>query len=136
MTNLGLALKKGKGCERDPVQAVQWMRRAADLGLAEAQGQLSQWYAKGECSLPTNYKEALRLARLGAAQGNAFSMRQLGALYDGGLGVAEDRDEGCNFYRQAAALGDEDSMRYLLCLAREGVAPALAAVRDLGLGPL
>ena len=95
MFNLGLSLEKSEGCEPDPVQAVQWMRRAADRGNASAQGRLARWYVKGECSLPPNYKEALRLARLGAAQGSAYSMRQLGVLYHSGLGVVMDFDEAC-----------------------------------------
>ena len=138
MHNLGLALKSGEGCEPDPVRAILWVRRAADLGSAEAQGQLAMWYRKGDCSLPTNYKEAHRLARLGAAQGNAFSMRELGYLYGHGLGVAANRDVSCRWCRQAAALGDEDSKRALLYFKHMhmGEAPALAAVRELGLGPL
>ena len=63
-------------------------------------------------------------------------MRQLGVHYHSGQGVAKDRDEACKCYRQAAALGDEDSKINLLNFARAGVAPALAAVRELGLGPL
>ena len=121
---------------RSRPQAVQWTRRAADLGFPLAQGQLAKWYRTGECSLPTNYKEAFRLAQLGGAQGSAFSMRELGFLYGQGLGVAENHDEACTWFRQAAALGDENSKVNLRSLARSGHAPAAAAVRDLGLGPL
>ena len=87
----------------------------------------------GECGLPTNYKEAMRLARLGAAAGNALAMTYIGGLFHG---VAKDDDEACKWYRQAAALGQENAKTNLRTLARAGHAPSLAAVRELGLGPL
>ena len=109
------------------------MRRAAELGDPEAQGQLAQWYLQGECSLPANYKEALRLAGIGATQSNTLSMRQLGNLYIDGLGVAKDLDEACKWYRQAAALGNDAAKAELRILAREGHEQAGAALRELGL---
>ena len=63
-------------------------------------------------------------------------MRQPGFLYGRGLGVAKDDDEACTWWRQAATLGDENSKANFLNFARAGLASALAAVRDLGLGPL
>ena len=83
-----------------------------------------------------NYKEALRLAGIGATQGNAFSMRQLGNLYLDGLGVAKDLDEACRWRRQAAALGHDAAKKCLRVLTRSGLTAALAAMHDLGLGPL
>ena len=46
MFSLATDLEDGSGCEylKDAVLAVQWMRRAAELGFADAQGQLGAWY--------------------------------------------------------------------------------------------
>jgi TPR repeat protein len=35
--NLGLAYQAGAGVEKDDVQSFQWVRKAADQGLPEAQ---------------------------------------------------------------------------------------------------
>ena len=90
----------------------------------------------GECGLPTNYKEAMQLAKLGAESGNARAMNHIGFLFHEGLGVAKDLDEAYKWGRQAAALGNEVAKNYLRMLARTDHAPSIAAVRDLGLGPL
>ena len=134
--NLALTLSRGAGCDMAPVQAVQWMRRAVELGDAEAQTELARWYVEGECGLPTNYKEAMRLAKLGAPAGDADAMNNIGILFHEGWGVAEDPDEAYKWWRQAAALGNEVAKDNLRNLARDGHDPSIAAVRDLGLGPL
>ena len=134
--NLALCLCRGEGCDTDAVQAVQWMRRAVELGVADAQAELARWYMTGKCGLPVSHKEAHRLSRLGAEQGNAVAMTHLGALFGNGWGVARDLDETCKWYCQAAALGLERAKNNLRVLARSVHAPALAVVRELGLGPL
>ena len=134
--NLALMLSKGEGCDKSPVQAVQWIRRAVELGYDAAQTELARWFTEGECGLPTNYKDAMRLAKLGASAGDADAMHHIGILLHMGWGVAKDLDEACRWYRQAAALGEENAKLNLRNLARGGHASALAAVRDLGLGPL
>ena len=129
-------LSTSEGCDKSPVQTVQWMRRAVELGDVEAQTELARWYILGECGLPTNYKEAMRLAKLGAAAGDALAMNHIGCLFQGGWGVAKDDDEACNWYRQAAALGNGVAKSSLHDLACAGNAPSITAVRDLRLGPL
>ena len=134
--NLANSLSKGDSCDKSPVQAVQWMRRAIELGYAVAQAELARWYMFGECGLPTNYKEAMRLAKLGAEAGNAPAMSHIGFLIVKGWGVAKDDDEACKGYRHAAALGLEVAKNILRKLARTGHAPFITAVRELGLGQL
>ena len=112
------------------------MRRAVELGYAGAQTQLARWYILGVCGLPTNYKEAMLLAKLGAAAGDAIAMTHIGCLFQNGWGVAKDLDEACTWYRQAAALGFDGAKVNLRNLARAGHAPSLASVRELHLGPL
>ena len=111
--NLAISLSKGRGCDKSPVQA----------GCADAQTELVKWCMLGECGLPTNYKEAMRLAKLGAAAGNAFTMNHISSLFHSGWGVAENLDEASNWYRQAAALGNEAAKTNLRTLARAGHAP-------------
>ena len=63
-------------------------------------------------------------------------MSHLGALFCKGWGGAEDLDEGCKWFRQVTALGNEAAKHNLRMLASEGHAPSIAAVREFGLGPL
>ena len=63
-------------------------------------------------------------------------MSHLGALFGNGWGAAKNLDEACTWLRRAAALGDERAKDNLRMLARAGRASAIAAVRELGLGPL
>ena len=86
--------------------------------------------------LPVNYKEALRLLRLAADEGDATAISNLGVLFANGQGVPRDLDEACRLYSQAIALGFEPAKDKLRRLARKGHPPSLAAVRDLGLGQL
>ena len=78
----------------------------------------------------------MRLARLGSEQGDPGATFLVGFLLANGCGVAESRDEACKWYRQAAVLGEEGANDSLRRLAREGHAPSLAAVRELGLRQL
>ena len=48
---------QGRGVRQDDAQAVQWYRKAAEQGLAEAQYNLGVMYAKGE-GVRQNYKIA------------------------------------------------------------------------------
>ena len=130
---LGTCLAECDVCEPAHVQAALWMRRAADLGDAVAQIALARWYTQGIKSLPIDYKEAMRFARLAAAQGHLNAACLIGVLFDKGHGVAENRDEACKWYRQAAEQGEAASKNNLLVLARFGHAPSIASVRDLGL---
>ena len=50
MYNSALCLYNGLGCDADPVQAVQWMRRAVELGYPSAQAELARWYVHGSPS--------------------------------------------------------------------------------------
>ena len=125
--NLAFMLSMGEGCDKSPVQAVQWMCRAAQLGYAAAQTELARWYILGDCGLPTNYKEAMRLAMLGAEAGNAIAMNHVGVLFHNGWGVAKDLDEASEWYRQAATLGSKAAKNNLR---------NLSSVRELRLGPL
>ena len=49
--------EEGQGVRQDYAQAVQWYRKAAEQGLAEAQYNLGVMYAKGE-GVRQNYKIA------------------------------------------------------------------------------
>ena len=64
-------------------------------------------YYNGEGGLPQDKKEAARLYRLSAEQGNAYAQCNLGFMYERGEGVPKDLNEARKWYQKAAAQGDE-----------------------------
>ena len=92
----------------DYSEAVDWYRKAADLGLADAQNALGLKYDAGE-GVALDDQEAARLYRLAAEQGLAVAQYNLGLMYDFGEGVQENNAEAVRWYRKAAEQGRADA---------------------------
>lgn len=75
--NLGVCYRKGEGVNIDDKFAFQWFKRAADLGLLEAQLAAGICYYMGS-GTPQNYPEALKLLQPLAEQGNKHAQYFLG----------------------------------------------------------
>ena len=52
-----------------------------------------------------DYKEAVKLYRLSAKQGNAFGLHSLGAMYSKGTGVIQNDKEAVKYFKLAAEKG-------------------------------
>jgi TPR repeat protein len=61
-------------------------------------------YEKGQ-GVVQDYKEAAKLYRKSAEQGNQFAQSNLGAMYGNGLGVIQDYKEAVKWYRKSAEQG-------------------------------
>ena len=73
---------------------------------------LASKYYHGE-GVQRDYKEAVRLYRLAAEQGNPEAQRTLGDMYDRGLGVASSDAESVRWYRLAAEQQDAEAQKSL-----------------------
>ena len=73
--------------------------------------------------MPRIKREAVRWYRAAAEQGNARAQYNLGAAYDNGKGIAQDRREAARWYRAAAEQGNTEAQINLgkLYLMGEGV---------------
>jgi TPR repeat protein len=60
-----------------------------------------------------DYPKVLTLFQKGAEQGNSTSMGNLGAMYEGGLGIEKSFANAVGWYRKAAKLGNPRAMIYL-----------------------
>ncbi len=82
-----------------------WLRKAAEQGLAKAQGNLGSYYANGS-GVGEDWNEAIKWFRKAAEQGNAIGQNNLGSCYAKGKGVKQDWNEAAKWYRKAVEQGD------------------------------
>ena len=97
---------------RDYVDAMQWYRKAAVRGVAEAQYNLALMYGKGQ-GVKQDYMAAARWYREAADQGLAEAQNNLGLMYDKGRGVPRNYIEAYMWYSLAAAQADDKAARNL-----------------------
>jgi uncharacterized protein len=88
------------GFKRDDVEALNWLRKAADQGDSMAEWKLANAYLNG-LGVDKNYVQAANWFRKAADQGNALAENDLGSLYDNGIGVGKDSAEAVNWFRKA-----------------------------------
>jgi TPR repeat protein len=129
---LGHYLRNGSGGDKKPGDAMHWIRRAADHGLASAQNELGdifcdQWEGNAQNGLPRrDYKQAIKWYRLAAVQGHSDACISLGRIYWEGRGVARDHTASMKWFKKGAALGGASAM-YLVGLNIESDEPSEAA---------
>jgi len=130
LTSLGLAYLHGKKFEqeffdrqgdkletfminKDPKEAVNYFKKAADLEDAEAIYHLGMCYLKGE-GVEQDSKEAVRLFRKSAEKNNIFARYSLAKCYEAGEGVEQDSKEAISLLGQCEDF--EPAKEYLLIL--------------------
>ena len=120
MFALATAFNKGEGAEKDPVQALFWYRKAADLGHAEAEFQIATHYEKGTVvakDLCAAFEWHCRAAEKGHPQSAYF----LGNYYRNGPPAIRDDATALRWYRMAAEGGDFASMSTLAYFYQTGI---------------
>jgi TPR repeat protein len=126
---VGLFIQKG-----DHVQALRWLKRAAEHGHPDAQRQLGMRYFRGE-GVPQNHSEAASWYIRATQQGDVPALSMAGALYWLGQGVPQDFVEAHKWYNLAAAEmgpryddgGDRDKVAAKMTPAQVAEAQARAA---------
>lgn len=86
-------------------EAEQWLRKAAEAGLAEAQFRLGTLYQSGRVTDPGK-TNALFWFQKAASQHHVGALFNLGSMYGTGQGVTTDRQAAARYFREAAELGD------------------------------
>jgi uncharacterized protein len=90
-----------RGVLRDYAEAVDWLRKAADLGHAVAQCNLGFAYTNGR-GVDKDDAQAVLWYRKAAEQGQADAQRSLGEMCAKGLGVSQDYIEAYKWTNLAA----------------------------------
>ncbi|KIY63367.1 hypothetical protein CYLTODRAFT_403340 [Cylindrobasidium torrendii FP15055 ss-10] len=95
----GLSLRHGWGCKKDEKSGFAWLRKAAELAVADLE--------KG----PVGSKEGVRGELV-------LAIYEVGQCFFQGWGVAKDQKMAVSYYTTAAKLGDPDAQNDLgFCLA-------------------
>ena len=128
--SLGICYNKGACVAADPVEAVQWYRKAAEQGLARAQCNLGICYENGE-GVAKDAVEAVQWYRKAAEQGYADAQCNLGACYYNGEGVASNYVEAHKWFSLASAEGDEDAKQNLSMAERQMTTKQIAEAQQL-----
>jgi len=131
---LGMMYATGRGVDQDDVQAVKWLRLAAEQGHTEAQDRLGDMYAAGR-GVDQDEAEAVKWYRLAAEQGDEFAQFSLGEMVAAGRGVEQDDAEALKWFKLAAEQGHAPAQdRFVEIAARQGVAQdAVEAAKPPGL---
>ncbi|TXJ02059.1 MAG: sel1 repeat family protein, partial [Aquabacterium sp.] len=110
--NLGVMYDNGQGVDKDPAQAVDWYRKAAEQGHTRAQVNLGVMYENGQ-GVGKDPTQAVDWHLKAAEQGDALAQFNVGVMYDNGQGVDKDPAQAVDWYRKAAEQGHANAQNNL-----------------------
>ncbi len=109
---LGMVYFNGDGVEKNPTEAVKWMRKAAAQENSQAQFVLGMAYFYGN-GVERNGTEAVNWWLKAAEHEHAGAQSNVGMAYYDGTGVEPDYDKALKWLLKGAAGGDAEAQRYL-----------------------
>jgi TPR repeat protein len=127
MRELGVLCEKGTRGERDPVAAVGWYTKAAELEDAKAQFYLAWMYLEGSgVSIPNpedRVKRAAPLILASARQGYRNALNKLGWMHKTGTGVPQSLEKAAECFRLSANKGNDRACGNfaMMCINGEGI---------------
>jgi hypothetical protein len=92
------------GLEKDPVQSVQWFKKAALQGNAWAKAMLASAYLEGT-GIPQSFAEGYQWAKQSAEQGDPIGEYWLATCLATGSGVPKDTEEAIRILKKLAEQG-------------------------------
>lgn len=107
--NLGAAYDHGMGVPRDINKAIEWYKKSADQGLAEAQFNLAHILVAEDISAVGAAEYMLKAAE----QGMIDAQYLMGVTYAEGIGVEPDEEKAKLWLKRAVAQGQKDAAKYL-----------------------
>ncbi len=124
MIETALALKDGRGIDRDTKRAIELLEIASSRGSWEAMYQLGEIYRFGTETLATDESAALVWYARAAEAGDTRSQARLADMLTEGTGLpSAQREAAGRYWRLAAAGGDEWAQMKLANLVRDGKVP-------------
>ncbi|AUH52995.1 sel1 repeat family protein [Chromobacterium sp. ATCC 53434] len=117
--NLAMMDWNGEAGPVDKRQALYWLRRAAELQLAQAQHALGLLAERGD-GVPKSLVEATRWFTLAARQGYLPAELDLGTQYFLGRGAPQDDRLAAYWYEEAAKQGDAGAQYLIASMYEHG----------------
>lgn len=102
----------GWGVDCDMTAAVEWWRRAADMGNAYAADQIGDSYYCGDGGMPKDAEMAFEYYLKAADGGYAGAYFTLGLCYSNSTGVNRDDEKAFYWFTKAATNGNENTGYY------------------------
>ncbi len=90
----------------DPVESAQWIRSAAECGIAAAQISLGRLLLEGR-GVELDPISAIRWFKRACDSGNAEALNMVGRCYENGWGAEPDLARAADFYRRSAQAGND-----------------------------
>ena len=99
------------GLKKDEATALEWYRKAADKGHADAMNMIGRYYSEGWGGLKKDEAAALEWYRKAADKGSVYALYNIAEYYQNGLGgLKADKATALEWYRKAADKGDANAM--------------------------
>jgi len=102
--NLFSVYMRGRGTQKDPQQALHYVRLAAEEGFPDAQWQLAAAHWFDGDGIEANHDEAFKWLSICATQGDARGICFLGHAYREGVGCKVDVKEAAKLFAEAAEM--------------------------------
>ncbi len=102
---LGLFYIEGRGVQKNPTQARQWIETAASQGSEEAQFTMGLLYYQGYADAQPSTKKAIFWFIKAAEQGSPEAQYSLGLIYANDTNGAKNVPEALKWWRKAATKG-------------------------------
>lgn len=110
MQNTAWLYEYGENISHDINQAMYWLKRAADAGVAESQYFYANACMKGMNHVKINPKEGIYYMKKAVEQGYSNAICDLGYYYDKGIGVEQNYKKAQKYYLEAVELGHDTAM--------------------------
>lgn len=128
LNDMGVNLARGVSLPKNPVAAVWWYQKAAQLGSAEAEYNLGRRYFNTNSDVAFNPAEGIKWFRTAAEHGSTNAEISLGIIYYNGDGIPADHAEARQWIERSAAHGQAGEQLLLGQMYHQGDGTA----RDLG----
>ena len=110
---LSRLLGTGLGMEKNVIEALDWLRKAADQRHPEAEFRLGVAYARGVYNLRRDEAAAVNWLRRSARQDHIEAMVALGYAYAEGRGVPRDATEAYGWMLEASRKGSPEAIEFV-----------------------
>lgn len=120
-SHYGDLLYLGEGGKRSVPDAVEAYTKATELGAVRSINVLGWIYANGELGTGPDKAKAFMWYNKGAGLGELTCLRELGKLYEDGIGTQKSPELAFASFEQAARGGDTWSQNHIGWMLREGI---------------